>query len=58
MHHCPIPWQKRFVVGRAGEKLVQYVFDVSPDTEVVSQGATDERQELRRSLATDNAPSK
>ncbi len=57
MRRCPIPGKKRFVVGRASEKLVQDVFDVAPDIEVVSQGTADECQEPRRSFAAGNASS-
>ena len=46
---------KRGVVGRACEKLVEHVFDVDPDIQVVADRAADERQEVGRSLACRHA---
>ena len=36
------------VVGRAGQQLVQHVFDVGPDVEAVADRAGDEREEVGR----------
>lgn len=34
----PVPGEERFVVGLAGEELIENVFNVSPNVEVVAKG--------------------
>ena len=43
------------VVGAAGQKLVEDVFDVKPNVQVVPNRAAGESQEARRAFAASNA---
>ena len=45
----------RFVIGFAGEEAIKNVLEVSPDVEVVADGARREGHEVGRSVAGGNA---
>ena len=55
MIHGPVPRKEMLVVGAAGHKLVEDVFDVQPNVQVVPNRAAGESQEARRAFAASNA---
>ena len=55
MRFLPGVGPKGVVVGRAGQQLVERVFDVGPDVEVVANRTADEREEVGCPLARRHA---
>jgi hypothetical protein len=53
----PVPRKQRVEVGQASEKLIEHVFHVQPDVEVVPQSAAGKRDEPRIALAAGNTSS-